>query len=119
MIMHLEIGQRVNFVDDNILFVGYDLGSQCCEWADWFIADTLQHEERERENDTPDLSGYVFDRDFFKELPLGDGGMVIFRMVNGDKEKYLHLFNCHNGYYSHGFTFSVGEDGQGIREGQI
>ena len=30
---------KVNFVDENNVFVGYDLLQDCCEDANWFIAD--------------------------------------------------------------------------------
>lgn len=60
------------------------------------------------------LDGWVFDVDFFQDVPhvdrqLDEGRMVAFRLVNsaGD-EKFLHIFNAHNGYYSHGFTIEVG-----------
>lgn len=49
------------------------------------------------------------DKDGYNELDAG--GMVAFKLVNGaGDEKYLHLFNCHNGYYGHGFEFKVGDE---------
>ena len=67
-----------------------------------------------------DLDGYVFDIDFFKELSypnLDGGGAVAFRLINQDKEKFLHLFNSHNGYYGHGFSMNVSN--KEIREGNL
>jgi hypothetical protein len=43
--------------------------------------------------------------------------MVIFRITDGAAEKFVHLFNCHNGYYGHGFGFKVGDTM--IREGGL
>lgn len=102
---------KVNFVDENNVVLGYDMGQSCCETADWFVADRPTNEIVERYG-PPNLEGFVFDADYFQEVScedlsdLRDGGMVIFRLVNGDREQFLHLFNCHNGYYSHGFELT-------------
>lgn len=77
--------------------------------------------------DSSKLNGYTFDTEYFrKENPSGEyityGGVAIFRLTNGQDEKYLHLFNLHNGYYSHGFELvNQKEDLQNvkIREGYI
>jgi hypothetical protein len=47
-----------------------------------------------------------------------DGGMAIFRIVKGSAEKFIHIFNCQNGYYSHGFDFAI-EGGKVIRKGAL
>lgn len=120
-------GEKINFVDDNNVLVGYDMGQSCCEHADWFINDTVSDKLVDREDIEGDIimEGWSFDTSYFKEVDyleseystpeyshnkLDDGGMVIFRLVNGDQEKFLHLFNCHNGYYGHGFEFQDGDD---------
>lgn len=121
MKVYLKIDQKVNFVDENNVFLGYDLDQNCCEDADWFIADTRQTTVQARSTDDPDLEGFVFDPSFFMEvsgLPSPtysdkETSMVIFRIVKGDQEKFIHLFNTHNGYYLHGFTF----DDKGTHEG--
>lgn len=123
--------KKVNFVDENNVVLGYDMGQSCCEHADWFIADKPTLNIPDREKDRPgeiDLPGWNFDTAFFQEVKeikdspedwnkLDSGGMVIFRIVKGDEEKFIHLFNCHNGYYSHGFDFKAGE--AAIREGSL
>jgi len=44
--------------------------------------------------------------------------IVIFELVNDkNNSKFLHIFNSHNGYYSHGFTFEC--DNQIIKKGSI
>jgi hypothetical protein len=76
------------------------------------------------------LDGWVFDPSYFKQVDyieggsadykynaLDDGGMVIFRIVKGDQEKFIHLFNVHNGYYGHGFDMKVGQDA--VHEGCV
>ena len=100
---------KVNFVDENNVLVGYDIGRGCCEHADWFIADEITPYSYDCDlNQTlENESDYRFDPYFFQEvMDSGDldcGGMVVFRLI-GPTTKYLHIFNAHNGYYSHGFN---------------
>jgi len=55
------------------------------------------------------LKKYSFDKKFYKHLEGGDldgGGIVIFKLIAPkQKNLYLHIYNSHNGYYSHGFEF--------------
>ena len=106
-------GDKVNFVDDNNMLVGYDLSQDCCEHADWFIADHLSTELQASPqiDGHLDMPGWNFDPEFFQEVAsdeLDAGNMVCFRLVNGAQEQYLHLYNSHNGYYGHGFTVEIG-----------
>lgn len=105
--------EKVNFVDDNDVFVGYDIGQSCCEDAGYFIADKVTPYKYDMEQDgRPDVEDYVFDKDFFERIPSGDldsGGMVAFRLISDQKpDLYLHLYNSHNGYYGHGFEVKHG-----------
>ncbi len=111
--------EKVNFVDDNDVFVGYDMGQSCCEQADWFILEeitpyTYDLDDHLRAKSTPDLVDYCFDINFFKEVESSDldaGGMVAFKLTSKNKpDLYLHLFNAHNGYYGHGFTVKHGDE---------
>jgi len=103
---------KINFVDTNNIFVGFDTGCQCCENADWFISNAIISTniiEQARGNNN--LEDYIFDKNFFKTIKnnneLEEGGVAIFRLVcNGKEDLYLHLFNCQNGYYSHGFEMT-------------
>ena len=116
---------KVNFVDENNIFVGYDIEQDCCEQADWFLLDkiaTSLPDEKDFNQDF-DVSQYVFDAGFFQEVEvfkdgyneLDSGGMVAFKLVNKEgKEMFLHLFNSHNGYYGHGFE--VKHSGVVVRE---
>lgn len=113
---------KVNFVDENNVFVGYDMAQDCCEHAGWFVSDspsepyTSGYDEPEivegaRDHD---LEPYSFDvqwkpRDV-ESKGLYDGGQVCFRLTaDGKPDLYLHLFNSHNGYYGHGFESPMGE----------
>lgn len=98
---------KVNFVDDNNVLVGYDITQLCCEHADWFIIDRPQTEIPSclEAVQPTDLPGWCFDKHYFKQDESTGTNFAIFRLTKGDEELFLHLFNCHNGYYSHGFEF--------------
>lgn len=102
---------KVNFVDANNVLLGYDLETSCCEDADWFIADEITPKCIERTWEPEEIPGYYFDTSFFQEIEdereFDSGGMVVFRITNGVNEKFIHLYNAHNGYYAHGFDFEV------------
>lgn len=111
-------GGKINFVDENNVMLGYDNDQCCCEHADWFIADEVTPKILDHQP-VDAVDGWVFDPDFFREIDhatsgdakyncLDAGGMAVFRIVKGDAEKFIHLFNCHNGYYGHGFSFMNG-----------
>ncbi len=68
------------------------------------------------------MEAYCFDRKFFAidyDVPEWEaGGIAIFRLVaDGKPDKYLHIFNNHTGYYSHGFEMKV--EGEVVREGSL
>jgi len=122
-----EEGLKINFVDENNVFVGYDMHQDCCEYAGWFVS----NEKPKAIAETPDFDfdGFVFDVGFMEDNVLGvsvvdvlgvsvvdEGGSVLFRLVREDNsEAFLCLFNCQNGYYSHGFTVKI--NGQEIHGG--
>lgn len=110
---------KINFVDEHNALVGYDFSANCCEDFGWYISDRISI--RTEESMFTDvmgsdainqcLDGWTFDTEFFRTLEEGDRNYmeentVIFRLVNGSNELFLHLYNVHNGYYSHGFVFS-------------
>lgn len=108
---------KVNFVDRNDVFVGYDLKQSCCEDAGYYIAEDItpyDYESTPTSKAKEDLEGYVFEIDFFEELEggrLDEGNMVVFKLIKeGKPDLYLHLYNCHNGYYSHGFEVKLYDD---------
>lgn len=106
---------KINFVDDRNNFVGYDLRDDCCAHGDWFISEKVHDSEPEDVKvlqTITEFPSYAFDRDFFKEAGNGsEYNAVIFRLEPDDETKptlYLHLFNCHNGYYAKGFVSCLG-----------
>lgn len=125
---------KINFVDDNNVFVGFDNHQDCCESFGYYLTKEIpqrpageDHNARYeyKPNDLSltdeEINGYLFDPTFFKqlsneELYTEDGGAVCFRLTKSDKsELFLTLYNCHNGYYGHGFTMDIG--GVRVHEG--
>jgi len=65
---------------------------------------------------------YRFDKNFFVEVSdsenLECGGAAVFKIVAENlPDKYIVLFNAHNGYYAHGFDVKHG--GITIRSGAL
>ena len=107
---------KVNFVDKNNVILGYDMGQDCCEYADWHISDredipiSVCIDEMKLNKELDEEEKWIFDTSFHKSNShpsLDEGGIATFRIINGNKIKYIHLFNYHNGYYSHGFKFET------------
>jgi hypothetical protein len=113
-------GSKINFVDENNVLVGYDFSVTCCENFGWYVSDKVTTDLHDHLfNDTIQegkdinqlLEGWTFDPAFFEKLSTSiddyydDDNRAVFRMIKGDQEQFLHLWNVHNGYYSHGFTF--------------
>ena len=116
-----EWNEKVNFVDENNLLLGYDLSQHCCEDANWFISEKIECKCEAGSQSKEGLENYSFDPAFFEERKSGrefdEGGIAIFRVTDGDNEKFIHIFNCHNGYYGHGFYFSI--NGVDIQTGTL
>jgi hypothetical protein len=103
-----------NFVDVNNAFVGFDSGQSCCEHAGYVLSRSASFDASE-ESVVRDIDAepYSFDPRFFAtgngHEGLGEGGYAIFRLVADELEPiYLKISNSHNGYYGHGFSFTVG-----------
>jgi hypothetical protein len=115
---------KVNFVDDDNTVVGYDMEQSCCERAGWFICYVPT---TNTDTETPPillsgaLDAYKFNTHYFCEEPDPRTEVFIarFRLHAPDRPAlYLHLFNCHNGWYGHGFEMRLkGLKGDIIREG--
>ena len=112
---------KYNFVDLENRFVGFDANRQCCEAFGWMITrkapQSLDDDTLWEPNDIGKadlMEGYVFDVHFKDSIDItgtiaGEPvGTAVFRLVKGDEEAFLTLYNAHNGYYSHGFEFRDG-----------
>lgn len=111
---------KINFVDDNNVLVGFDYGQCCCESFGYSITREIPSECSDECLPESDLDGYQFDRDFFQEGDESEfdwGGSVTFKLDKDGDSVFLTLYNSHNGYYSHGFEMSIGNEC--IRDGSI
>lgn len=115
---------KINFVDDNNTFVGFDFESNCCECFNYWISKVrpvFGSDEylREIEIEGANFPGFNFDTSFVHDPECGDEeGAVTFRLTNeAGEELFLTLTNHHNGYYSHGFEMK--KDGSVIHEGSL
>ena len=123
----VDYSYKVNFVDENNVFVGFDAEGQCCEQFGWYICKTIADTDPNLINiecvvdDTfplphinTVLEGWVFDENFFETIAshneYEERNIGVFRLVQGDQSMYLHLYNQHNGYYSHGFSMMRGDE---------
>lgn len=108
-------GSKINFVDNNNVLVGYDTHQDCCEDAGWFIAKEITpytyHLDTTSFDIPENIGSYVFDPsyyDFVGSEDLDAGDMVLFKLVSPKApDLYLHIYNAHNGYYSHGLTMDI------------
>lgn len=112
----VEFAHSINFIDENDIFIGFDLRTQCCEDFGWFIKDNesvddlIQQAESSGESCEEDYSGWLFDLNYFKSDSFDTGTItsadaVVFRLKKENKSKYLFLFNIGNGMYAHDFFF--------------
>lgn len=104
-----KTNDKINFVDNNNVFVGFDFTACCCEDFNYLLTLTIPTSESPSDSLSPEsLEKYSFDTRFFQSLVLpsaDDGAAVVFRMKNGSDVAYLTIYNHHNGYYNHGFEF--------------
>ena len=108
--------EKVNFVDDNNVLVGFDMDGQCCESFGWALTRQLSMKKiPERGANGIDPYGYNFDTSFHTRECVEPNGceetmVATFKLKkDGEKSIYLRLWNCHNGYYAHGFDMCQGE----------
>lgn len=107
-----ERDSKVNFVDEFNVVVGYDMDQDCCEHAGWFVDQKIipYSDGVDEGLHGYDLEPYRFAADDpsveVESDDLDGGRELAFRLVaEGKPDLWLHIFNAHNGYYAHGFTF--------------
>ena len=110
---------KINFVDDNNVFVGFDNARNCCEDFGWCLTREFPVDGFQESKEEINPDGFQFDVTFFKEVDEDfdpeldnhyDGGAVVFRLTKGPDEIFLTLWNHHNGYYRHGFEMKAGDE---------
>lgn len=116
---------KINFIDENSVLVGYNMAADCCEQFGWFIAkeklitidETHPFIVENKSIPTYDFSSYRFDTSFQEHIIMDEnifecGGIKRFKLVSINENEpilYLHLYNAQNGYYSHGFEIKHGD----------
>lgn len=111
MLLIKRVGNKINFIDDTDVFVGFDYTASCCEdFGYWFSYNTKTDYSLENENEF-DFDGYRFDREWVREKEHNENNFVFFKLIKPkSKNIYLGLYNYHNGYYGHGFSFTCGNN---------
>ena len=121
--MHIfNTGNKINFIDTKNNIVGWDNGQSCCEDARWAFVEEIPSSFDiinlyDKSKTIQHFSEYYFDTT--QSDPIGlvcdnnEQNAVAFRIImdansynKTPSTAYLILSNKHNGYYSHGFTFS-------------
>ncbi|UGO50296.1 hypothetical protein RGZ1_279 [Morganella phage vB_MmoM_Rgz1] len=109
-------GNKVNFIDRLDQYVGFDMSTICCEYADYEIyndaGDIISNDTAFDEQlvffcadiEVPDVL-----KDEINNLPLDSGGYIIFGLTGKNGYYYLVLSNCHNGYYAHTYNFRIND----------
>lgn len=98
-----ETHDKINFIDENDVYVGFDYIKDCCERFGWYITNEREGEPLFQANK---LTGYVFDTsvNYHQYETSYNVGKVSFKMVkDGCEDIYLTLFNHNKGWYMHEF----------------
>lgn len=104
----------MNAIDDQDNLVGFSTSDDCCAHGGWFVSSQIEKDSEKwsglEMNEDKTYSDYRFDTTFFEEGKNKDSdGSAVFKLIAWNKEPlYLHLFNCHNGYYGKGFSYNFG-----------
>jgi hypothetical protein len=107
-------GDKVNYVDVNNRVLGFSLDQSCCEI---FGHGVFVGAGPDAPSSTDDIDAYSFVDEPPAEPPAGPmgtegecGGRLAFRITaDGKPDLWVHIWNHHNGYYSHGWTSWRGE----------
>lgn len=109
-----ETDYKINFVDEADILVGFDMSQGCCENFGYQFTESCPSDIS---IEMPDLTNYRFDPSFVAQFKDGDTYRVYFKLSDSQKTIFLCLYNSHNGYYSHGFTFQ--SKNEIIKEGYL
>jgi len=125
---------RINFIDKNDYYLGFDTEQDCCEDFGWAV---YRKGEGNREtlltmgtdtvgiNDSELLEGYTFPNNYmYEDGSFGDeyeddyGSYVVFLAIHPtEPDVYICFTNSHNGYYYHIWDFK--HNNQVINDGEI
>jgi hypothetical protein len=133
---HIFAGEKIlNFIDRRGFVLSFECNNVRNNVAGWFLSEDSTQESLIRQpslkNVNRELRRWRFDPSWYDEVEyleaedidwdseddaniLDNGTMAIFRIINDDDryyhEKYIHIYNCHDGYNSRHFDFSDKRD---------
>lgn len=98
-------GYKINFIDKEDSYVGFDYESSCCERFWWDVRDASNQvlDDASIEDENILLIGLA-DTEVGKEEDDEEHDYASFLLSNGT---YLCLHNSHNGYYGHGWESNI------------
>ena len=115
--------EKVNFIDDNNIFVGFELTQYCCEQTDTSFVEihkdgtcTIIDDNDEYikslyfvGTDEDLITDYKFNEIFYNEYDDDEFDDVIFQLSDGETDRniVLALTNIHNGYYFHTYITNI------------
>lgn len=110
-------GDKFNWVDDNNVLLGFDNSLQCCENFGHLYHTSLEDPTSTVSLTDAELDKFNFDPSFracglfsyLKDLDYPNTFTVRLNNKEADSFIYLTLYNSHNGYYTHGFSFDKGK----------
>lgn len=118
MIKEIEFKHSMNIVDDHGNFVGYDTIQDCCEECDHeYIYDNgISVQVQSLPNDAIIKSVTPVPKDqvpkaYLLGYNLKPGNEEFFSIVDGNDNliAYLHIWNIHDGWYTHSWESGVME----------
>lgn len=98
-----------NFIDANNVLVGFDSEHACCEYFGYRFGSVPFGDDAS--DDAASLEPYVFVRDQEPQsrrvgpVSCGDDEMSFRMVADGKPDLWLTIYNYHEGYYMHGWTF--------------
>lgn len=109
-----ETLQKINFIDENNVFVGFEHEQKCCEKINYVVTNVFPSDLNALLNSDAiydkEYEGYTFDPSYMENVssecsedPERAIHAVVFKLLKDREYLYLTLINSHNGYYHHGF----------------
>jgi len=105
-------GNRLNLIDGNNVFVGYDYDQDCCENFGYYF----QEADGTKLDQDPNLENAFFTLKH-KDVSISDEqwdewyGIAFEIKLQTGEMIWFTIYNEHNGYYSHGFDFGKNVEG--------
>lgn len=97
--------RKVNYVDNNNLFAGFDMDCSCCEEPQHYIEDVNGNKvELNNSFNYLEFTGELPEEDECTMFDTYKARIPLVNRITGETY-YLVFSNCHNGYYAHDYEF--------------